>query len=972
MRSQLHNIMRTLRVLNGLAAPGHCADWYFGTIDMHHRTFRWLLAVLVVFGQFVPTVALEKPSRQGGGHSFRSFTRTPARRSYSPIQQVSRQTPYIDDSADRILTVPAADMAIPRVGVGLPAQSDGNSLLGSTQAPAVPDGRIASHGMKPKTADRATSFQKHAWSFNFQDAPWQVVLKNFAMSAGFSIQFVSEPTGTFSYYDEKRYSVREAIDIFNDYLLQRSFILIRDDTKLTVASTAKQIPDNLVPYVSIHQLKILGRNELASIALPLQNTDGAAEEIQQLLSLVGRVRTLSNSGRVIVTDTGTYLRRIRDLMLGSGIAAGNVDTVVVQLRHSLADDVADAINNFLSGNTGDQPQGAATGRQVQIPNRVVAEKTTNSLLVRGSEAEISSICQIIQQLDRAPREVQVQALLVEVQLGNTHEFGVEIGLQDSVLFSRSVIDNILTVDQTTTTVGGSVTNQNIISQTAAPGFNFNNRQLGNNVAISPDVLGGQALSSFGVGRVNGDLGFGGLVLSAGSENVNVLLRALDANYNIDVLSRPQIRTLENHEALIQVGQQVPVVDGVSVTAVGSANPVIRQDQAGIILKVTPRISPDGRVLLDVNAEKSAYNLTPGTGVPIFTDASNGNVIEAPIKDITTAETTVSIQSGQTIVLGGMITEDTINVSRKVPWLGDIPLLGRAFRYDLVDNTRKELLVFLTPTVVEHDDHSNILKQQEISRIHMPHTAWEFLDNNFQGFAATGCEHCGTNGECAAHGHLGTDHIYQPEVYGPVGQEQGVHEPGLVPPAVDENVLPPAPVPGRSSGPVQPQEHASPPPILFSLPPKSQPLSPSPQSLSPAENSILEQPPQEDQDRLIPRDSVPRTSRPVPPLPFNGSQPPVSPDVSTTLRRVPPQSSVSANSKKSQNGGHTSFLPAYNVSGFPRFGVGRASPRSSTDGVVNSWQPMHFYRGLVSGRRQGRSGGVAPINHSVVSESPVAE
>ncbi len=131
-----------------------------------------------------------------------------------------------------------------------------------------------------------------------------------------------------------------------------------------------------------------------------------------------------------------------------------------------------------------------------------------------------------------------------------------------------------------------------------------------------------------MGRINGDLGFGGLVLSAGSESISVLLRALRQNFHVDILSRPQIRALDNHEALIQIGRQVPVVDGVSVTAVGSANPVIRQDQSGIILKVVPQIGGDGNVLIDVKAEKSAYLLTPGTGVPIFTDATNGNVIEA--------------------------------------------------------------------------------------------------------------------------------------------------------------------------------------------------------------------------------------------------------------------------------------------------------------------------------------------------------
>ncbi len=923
--------------------------------------------MLVVFGQCFSAVAQERPYRQRGGHSFRysttGTTSRPVRHSYSPIQQVSQQTVHAADSGGPAAVVPFVDRAVPAISEK--AQSTGYLSSEVTTDGAVSNGQLALPVSDSSLTDPVVPHSEIGWSFNFQDAPWTVVLKNFATSAGFSMQFLSDPTGTFSYYDEKHYSVRDAIDVFNDYLLQRGFILIRDETKLTVASTAKQIPDNLVPYVSVHQLHVLGRNEVASIALPLQNTDGAAEEIQQLLSPVGRVRTLSNSGRVIVTDTGTYLRRIRDLMLGSGIAAGNVDTVVVQLRYSLADDVANAINSFLSGNTGDQPQGAAPGRQGQVPNRVVAEKTTNSLLVRGSEAEISSICQIIQQLDRAPREVQVQALLVEVQLGNTHEFGVEIGLQDSVLFNRSVIDNILTVDQTTTTVGGTVTNQNIISQTAAPGFNFNNQPLGNNVAVSPGLIGSQALSGFGVGRVNGDLGFGGLVLSAGSENVNVLLRALDANYNIDVLSRPQIRTLENHEALIQVGQQVPVVDGVSVTAVGSANPVIRQDQAGIILKVTPRISPDGRVLLDVNAEKSAYNLTPGTGIPIFTDASNGNVIEAPIKDITTAETTVSIQSGQTIVLGGMITEDTINVSRKVPWLGDIPVVGRAFRYDLVDNTRKELLVFLTPVVVESDGHSDILKQQEISRIHMPHTAWQFLDNNIHGLTATGCEHCGSDGKCAVHGHIGADGADESEAYDAAGQQPSDYEPGLVPQASEGNANPAALVPGPVPQAIQPGEHGQPPLIPFSLPPQSPPLSPPPQSLSPTGSSAYEQSPATGDDEPELQNPLPQEFSPIPPTP-------VSADVSATLRSVPSQSQISATAGNEMNGGQMVHHTGYSVPRFPRFGSGQMSSRARGNGVPPSWRPMRSYRGVVSGQRLGRSIGIAPINHSVMSESSVAE
>ena len=332
----------------------------------------------------------------------------------------------------------------------------------------------------------------------------------------------------------------------------------------------------------------------------------------------------------------------------------------------------------------------------------------------------------------------IQAVLVEVQLGNTDEFGVEVGFQDSVLFDRSVIDNIVTVTETITSpVGTQTTNQRIVSQTAAPGFNFNNQALGNNVTVSPSTVAGQALSSFGVGRVNGDLGFGGLVLSAGSESVNVLLRALSAKFELDILSRPQIRGVDNREALIQIGQQVPIVDGVSVTAVGSANPVIRQDQAGIILKVTPRISPESHVLIDVNAEKSSFQLAPGTGVPIFTDVTNGNVIEAPVKDITTAKTTVSVQSGQTIVLGGMITKETAVIERKVPFLGDIPIIRHAFRHDINQSSRRELLIFLTPYVIESRAHSDLLKDTETAHIKLPCAAGEFAEQLYGSSESVG-------------------------------------------------------------------------------------------------------------------------------------------------------------------------------------------------------------------------------------------
>ena len=134
---------------------------------------------------------------------------------------------------------------------------------------------------------------------------------------------------------------------------------------------------------------------------------------------------------------------------------------------------------------------------------------------------------------------------------------------------------------------------------------------------------------------------------------------------------------------------------------------------GIILDVTPRITPDGMIVIETIATKSKM---AATGVPISIDPT-GTVISAPIFDIAEARTTVAIPDGQTIVLGGMITKSEDTLERKVPWLADIPVLGHAFRYDGTQTRRTELLIFLTPRVIRSDADSELIKQIEVERLH---------------------------------------------------------------------------------------------------------------------------------------------------------------------------------------------------------------------------------------------------------------
>jgi len=393
-------------------------------------------------------------------------------------------------------------------------------------------------------------------------------------------------------------------------------------------------------------------------------------------------------------------------------------TAVYRLRHSPALEVGQAINEFLSSQRDLaqlDPNLISTVELIEREVIVVPEMVSNSLLISSTPRYYEEIMNLTSQLDAAPAQVIIQALLVEVDLDSDEEFGIELGLQDSVLFNRSVISELVTLTQTITSPNGvQTTNEIPVSQQSSPGFLFNNQQLGNNTAVSPDVVGSQGFSHFGLGRVNSDLGYGGLVLSAGSESVSVLIRALAARCSIHILSRPQIRTLDNQEALIQVGEQVPSVDGVAVSINGAANPIVRQDRAGIILTVTPRVSPENVIVMQVVAEKSQF---PGRGVPIYTDINTGAVVESPIKEITTAHATVSIPDGQTIVLGGMITKLDDVIERKVPWLGDLPVLGHLFRYDAELSRRSELLIFLTPRLIRDSSDSEMIKQIEAQRIH---------------------------------------------------------------------------------------------------------------------------------------------------------------------------------------------------------------------------------------------------------------
>jgi general secretion pathway protein D len=441
---------------------------------------------------------------------------------------------------------------------------------------------------------------------------------------------------------------------------------------------------------------------------------------------------------IIATGTSGDLQVMEALLLRlDEVASQERVTEVYQPRNSPAIAIADAVNEYLRSER--VVNQAAPGRanpfeQIQQEVVVVPEPTRNQLIISATPRFFDQIMELVEDLDTKPPQVLIQVILAEVDLDNFHEVGVELGIQDSLLFDRSLLGDLeqTIVTNSLSTPAGVVTTtqENIVAASNTPGFNFNNLPLGNSgsnrsLATAPNVAG-QGLSHFTLGRTNADLNYGGLVLSASSENVSVLLRALDRTGSMEILSRPQIMTLDNTEAFIQVGQVVPRIASSQVTVTGQVN-TIEEEDVGLLLGVIPRINPDGTVVMQVDATKSDVG-PEAEGIPVFV-STEGTVVRSPRVNITNTRTTVSAASGQTVVIGGLITSSNMTEHRKVPWLGDLPVLGKLFRYDQYRNRRTELLVILTPHVILGAGDVEYRKQVEMSRMSwVSSDVFEFLDS----------------------------------------------------------------------------------------------------------------------------------------------------------------------------------------------------------------------------------------------------
>jgi len=350
--------------------------------------------------------------------------------------------------------------------------------------------------------------------------------------------------------------------------------------------------------------------------------------------------------------------------------SGNVR--VVYLEYAEAKEIAEVLTRVMQNiNSLENADGKAQRSNAKTAT-IEADEGTNSLIITAETDEMAAIESVIHRLDIRRAQVLVEAIIVEM----TFSEGQDLGLQ--WLFAN-----------TDSGFYGSNINSPSQAQQLAGALNPDN---GDEATPSND-------SEFDVGALAGALASTpGLSLGWGSVDddltMTVILNALKTQGNANILSTPSLLTLDNQEAFITVGQNVPFITGSytnSGSSDGASNPfqTIERENVGITLAVTPHINEGDSVVLEIEQEVSNVII----GASQISEAADIITSERKI------QTKVLAQDSKVVVLGGLIEDNVQDGQQKVPILGDIPFLGRLFRTDSVDVSKTNLLIFIRPTII---------------------------------------------------------------------------------------------------------------------------------------------------------------------------------------------------------------------------------------------------------------------------------
>jgi len=413
--------------------------------------------------------------------------------------------------------------------------------------------------------------------------------------------------------------------------------------------------------------QLISRGRTSGPATPVKSGQ-ATDALGSQSSVVPDLRTNS---LIVRSDDPKRVTQLRELIKKLDVPALSTggNTRVVYLKNADAKGLVEILRGLMEAETKKQAAihrpgtKAPTAPQTQT-SLIQADEDTNSLIISASDAIYNNLRGVIEKLDIRRAQVFVEALIIEITSDNASELGFQFaGAQSAGNGDAAGISNF----NIGTSLGGAI----VDPTTLAGGSGLTLAYLGPEITLADGTIA---------------RGIGGLA------------RALETRNLANILSTPNLLTLDNAEAKIVVGQNVPFLTGSfsqATTTTGSVNPfqTIERKDVGLTLKVKPQITEGGSVKLEISAEVS--NVVRSATV----------AAQDLITSKRSLDTTIIVEDHHTIVLGGLIEDSQDESSQAVPWLGRIPLLGWLFKYQSSSKKKTNLMVFLKPTIVRDPSSS---------------------------------------------------------------------------------------------------------------------------------------------------------------------------------------------------------------------------------------------------------------------------
>ncbi|UCD80773.1 MAG: type II secretion system secretin GspD [Desulfobacterales bacterium] len=427
--------------------------------------------------------------------------------------------------------------------------------------------------------------------------------------------------------------------------------------EIDVTGIGQQI--SVIPLEYAEATKLV--NLLSTVFKPTRKKGKAAEE--QDITMVADERT----NTIVLLASEIDSARIRRLiaMVDKETPRGKGKIQVYYCKHATAEELAKVLQDLPTEPAGGAPK-AKPAPVVAGKVRISADKATNSLIIMADKEDYLVLEDVIKKLDIPRSMVYIESLIMEVDMSTSLNIGV-----DWSAFGQTTIDGKEAV------FGGGF----------RQGF------------VQPSELLQGGLT---VGLLTEPINIAGIDVS----NITAIINAVKTDDDFRILSTPQILTTDNEEARITVGENRPFQTRSTTDVSGGTFESFEYRDVGKILKITPHVTEDRLVRMQISLEVTAIDL----------QATLTTSTTLPVTLKRTVDTTVIVKDQQTVVIGGLIDDSTTQSENKVPVLGDIPLLGWLFRKKQDDSVKTNLYVFLTPRVIKNPGEASGIYQQKKDQI----------------------------------------------------------------------------------------------------------------------------------------------------------------------------------------------------------------------------------------------------------------